>query len=120
MIISSHLRIFIINVCNKNFELFAYHWSFSVRQVFFKLLIFAFNHKLKNEEGKYLSKKNIDNLEKRIVNENNIYNQESLKDYDLIIKEYNVWKELIENQKTENPDLPIFFLPPPVNLDRID
>ena len=120
LIISSHLRIFIINVCNKNFELFAYHWSFSVRQVFFKLLIFAFNHKLKNEEGKYLSKKNIDNLEKRIVNENNIYNQESLKDYDLIIKEYNVWKELIENQKTENPDLPIFFLPPPVNLDRID
>ena len=119
LIISSHLRTFIINVCNKNFDLFAYHWSFSVRQVFFKLLIFAFNDKLKNEEGKLLNIKNIDNFENKIVNKEQIYSQESLKDYDVIKKEYKVWKELIETQKVENPDLPPFFLPSPINPDLV-
>ena len=120
LVMSSHLKTFIINVCNKSFESFAYHWSFSVRQVFFKLLIFSFNDKLKNEEGKFLNMKNIINYENKNVNKNNIYNEESLKDYELINKEYKVWKELIAKEKTENPDLPIFFLPSPINPDKID
>ena len=120
LVMSSHLKTFIINVCNKSFESFAYHWSFSVRQVFFKLLIFSFNDKLKNEEGKFLNMKNIINYENKNVNKKILYKEESLKDYELINKEYKVWKELIAEEKTENPDLPIFFLPSPISPDKID
>ena len=35
-----------------------------------------------------------------------------MKDYDIISKEYNIWAA----RKSMNADLPVFTLPPPINI----
>jgi hypothetical protein len=128
LILSGSLKGFIINICNKNFNKFAYHWSFGVRQIFFKLVLFIFNDKLKNEEGKLLNVENIVNFDKNNLDKNNIYNTEAMKDYNLVNKEYKEWLNNYEGCNTSNSndifmkqkEYPVFFVPLPVNPDKID
>ena len=128
LILSGDLKCFIINICNKHFNELAYHWSFGVRQIFFKLVLFIFNDKLKNEEGKLLNVENIDNFDKNNLDKKNIYNTEAIKDYNLVNKEYKEWLNNYEGCSTSNnndifrkqKEYPVFFVPLPVNPDKID
>ena len=58
MILSGNLKWFIVDIINKYFDKFAFHWSFTIRQVFFKLAIFILSNKLKKMKENYLKKKN--------------------------------------------------------------
>ena len=114
MILSGNLKWFIVNIINKNFDKFAFHWSFTIRQVFFKLVIFIINTKLKNEEGQLFKKEKMatftNNYSPNALNSmSNPYIKESYKDYKTIEKEYNDWLA----RKTDN-EYPVFFLPPPI------
>ena len=122
LIISEHLKYFINRWCNKKFNKFAFHWSFSVREVFFKLYIFIFNDRLKDKEGNLIKIKNFPHyLEK--IDKKSPYRDESKKDYDLINKEYQEWKNAagnlngVQNTKIEYPPI---FLPSPISPDNID
>lgn len=128
LILSGDLKCFIINICNKNFNTLAYHWSFGVRQIFFKLILFIFNDKLKNEEGKLLNVENIDKFDNNNLDEKNIYNIEAMKDYKLVNKEYKEWLNNYKSSSISNnndifntqKEYPVFFVPLPVNPDKID
>ena len=114
MILSGNLKWFIVNIINRNFDKFAFHWSFNIRLVFFKLVIFIINDKLRNEEGRLFRKDKLipfaNNTLNSLNNLNNPYITESYKDYKTIEKEYNEWL----SRKTGN-EYPVFFLPPPIS-----
>ena len=107
---------------NKNFNKFACHWSFTIRQVFFKLSLFILYDKLQYDEGKIFRRdllslfinKNID-----INDPNNVYIKESCKDFNTIHEEYKNW--LKTKKDNESDEYPIFFLPAPIsNNSAID
>lgn len=123
LVLGGNLKYFIINICNIYFNKFAYHWSFSVREVFFKLIFYIFNDRLKNEEGKLFNMKNLNNFEKKDLNKAFSNKEESLKDYELINKEYKEWNEVITKMSANDnikKDYPIFMVPLPINPDKID
>ena len=113
MILSGNLKWFIVNIINKNFDKFAFHWSFNIRLVFFKLVIFIINDKLRNEEGRLFRKDKLIPFANNTLNSlnylSNPYITESYKEYKTIEKEYNEWL----SRKTGN-EYPVFFLPPPI------
>jgi hypothetical protein len=118
LIISGHLKHFIINLCNNKdyFDKFAFHWAFAVRQIFFKLIIFIFNNRLKNEEGKFFDQNNM----KGFINKdlkNKLYFDESLKDYNIINEEFAIWKSLNGFSNLEK-EYPMVILPLP-NTDNL-
>ena len=114
MMLSGNLKWFIVNIINKNFDKFAFHWSFTIRQVFFKLAIFILNERLKNEEGKLFRNNKLYNFfNKTMINEKDPYIYESNKDFNIIEKEYNDWKE--RRKDNEDADYPMFFLPAPIS-----
>ena len=118
LIISGHLKHFIINLCNNKdyFDKFAFHWAFAVRQIFFKLIIFIFNNRLKNEEGKFFDQNNM----KGFINKdlkNKLYFDESLKDYNIINEEFAIWKSL-NGLSNLNKEYPMVILPLP-NTDNL-
>ena len=41
LVLQGNLKWFIAQIVNKNFDKFAYHWSFTIRQVYYKFLIFC-------------------------------------------------------------------------------
>ena len=98
MCLSGNLKWFIINIINKKFDKFAYHWSFTVRQVFFKLVLFIINDRLKREEGRFFRDVKLNpylnrNLNISNMNMNDPYVRESYKDFDVIKKEYDEWNK---------------------------
>lgn len=124
MMVTGHLKWFIINIINKKFDKFAYHWSFTIRQVFFKLILFIINDRLKNEEGRWFMKEKLNPFFNhisypKIDNSNNAYEVRAYKDFDTIKKEYDDWNK--ENKTGYfNREYPIFFLPPPNNDNNFD
>ena len=113
MILSGNLKWFIVNIINKNFNKFCYHWSFTIRQIFFKLTIFILSDRLKNEEGKLFKKEMLDYLKNQnIQNITDPYQKESIKDYNTINKEYNDW---LKRKDILNGEYPMFILPPPIS-----
>lgn len=105
LLLSGNLKYF-ISKCNIDFVKFAYHWSFNVRQFFFRFIIYILNDRLKNREGKMFIQDNMVDLNrKNIINK--LYYDEALKDFGNINKEYNEWK----NYKEENKKYPVFLLP---------
>ena len=124
MMVTGHIKWFIINIINKKFDKFAYHWSFTIRQVFFKLVLFIINDRFKNEEGRFFMKEKLNpfynhKIYSKIDNYNNSYEVRAYKDFDTIKKEYDEWnKENNDNQF--NREYPIFFLPPPNNDNNFD
>ena len=120
VILTPNLKWFIVNIINKNFDKFAFHWSFTIRQVFFKLAIFILYDKLQNEEGKLFRREKLTSfINKSINNPNNIYTKEACKDFDCIYNEYKYW---LERKKVDSSEeCPIFFLPAPLaNNGTID
>ena len=124
MMVTGHLKWFIINIINKKFDKFAYHWSFTIRQVFFKLILFIISDRLKNEEGRFFMKDKLNPFLKhkaypKIDNFNNAYEVRAFKDFDTIKKEYDEWNKE-NNNGYFNREYPIFFLPPPNNDNNLD
>lgn len=124
MMVTGHLKWFIINIINKKFDKFAYHWSFTIRQVFFKLILFIINDRLKNEEGRFFMKEKLNPFFNhisypKIDNSNNAYEVRAYKDFDTIKKEYDDWNKENKNGYF-NREYPIFFLPPPNNDNNLD
>lgn len=117
LIISEHLKYFIMNICNKNFNNMAFHWSFTCRQIFFKLVLFIFNNRIKDEEGKLFRRDNLNTFEKGSINKKINYGEESLKDYNLIHKEFLEWKG---NNPSENKEYPAITLITPNGLDSFN
>ena len=118
MIPTGNLKWFIVNIINKNFDKFAFHWSFNIRQVFFKLVIFIFIDRLKDQEGKLFLKEKMIPFVKNNINEmGNPYVTQSIKDYKNMAKEYNDWCEI--KKKDKNIDYPMFFLPPPITNNGV-
>jgi hypothetical protein len=116
MTLSGHLKWFIINIINKNFDKFAYHWSYTIRQAFFKLFVYVLIVKLKDNEGKLVNKEKIKPFLDHNMNNvgNYLYKEGAYKDFSLIEKEFNVW---ISDKKENNiidEELPMFILPPPI------
>jgi hypothetical protein len=116
MTLSGHLKWFIINIINKNFDKFAYHWSYTIRQAFFKLFVYVLIVKLKDNEGKLVNKEKIKPFLDHNMNNvgNFLYKEGAYKDFTLIEKEFNVW---ISDKKENNiidEELPMFILPPPI------
>ena len=118
MIPSGNLKWFIVNIINKNFEKFAFHWSFTIRQVFFKLALFILSDKLKEEEGILFKREKLQPFIANTLNtEQNPYIKESCKDFNTIMQEYNEWLE--RRKADDNCDYPMFFLPPPITNNGV-
>ena len=113
MMLSGNLKWFIVNIINKKFDKFAYHWSFTLRQVFFKLILFIINDRLKKEEGRVFRDEKLNPFLNRNLSTNNMndpYVKESYKDFDLMKKEYDEWNKRI-SENNENKEYPAFYLP---------
>ena len=111
---SSNIKWFIVNIINKNFDKFAFHWSFTIRQVFFKLAIYILYDKLKEDEGKLFRKeKLISFMDKKINNPTSIYTKEAVKDFNTVHNEYKNWLKIKKDNIDE--EYPIFFLPAPIS-----
>ena len=124
MMSRGHLKWFIINIINKNFDKFSYHWSFTIRQVFFKLILFIINDRLKNEEGRFFKKEKLNpffyqEIKPNFNNFNNAYEIRANKDFETIKKEYDEWIRK-NNNDIFNKEYPVFFLPPPNNDNNFD
>ena len=113
LLLSGNLKWFVAQIVNKNFDKFAYHWSFTIRQVYYKLLVYVISDKLKNKEGKLFNQQKLNPFRSRnsLNYQQRPYTFEAMKDYDLICKEYNIWRT---NKSGENADLPIYTLPAPM------
>ena len=93
-----HLKWFVINIINKNYEMFILHWSWKIRFLFFKILFYILGYKIKDKIDVYLDKKIHDYFieKKEFISKHN----------ELILTEYNTfnqnfinWKEKITNSK---------------------
>ena len=115
---TGNLKWFIIHIINKNFERFAFHWSFTIRQVYFKLIIFVLIDKIKNKEGQFFVKEKLNPFITRSLNVNSDpYIYQANNDFDLIRKEFNVWVD----RRRDNPkaEFPVFNLPLPVMINGV-
>ena len=115
LLLSNDLKWFFANIISKNFDKFTFHWSFTIRQVYFKLLVYVIYNKLKDKEGKVFNRQKLipflnGNLDVN-AQPNQLYISQSLKDFSTIRKEYNIWVSRTNHIK--NADLPIFTLPVP-------
>ena len=118
LLLSGNLKWFIIHIINKNFDRFAFHWSFTIRQVYFKLIIFVLIDRIKNKEGQFFVKEKINPFINRTLNVNsNPYIYQADKDFDLIRKEFNVWVD--RRSKDPKADFPVFNLPLPVIINGV-
>jgi hypothetical protein len=114
MMPTSNLKWFIVNIINKNFNKFCFHWSFTIRQVFFKLALFIFSDRLKDEEGKLFKAQNLDYFKNQNTQNiiNDPYKNEAIKDFNAINKEYKDW---LESKELLNGEYPMFLLPAPIS-----
>ena len=120
LILTQNLKWFIINIINKYFDTLAYHWSFTIRQVYFKLIMFIFYDKLKSKEGQFFNQQKLQpffNKSLDINNRNNPYISQAYKDFETIKKEYDLWLE--KKRNNPNEEIPVFSLPPPVTNNGI-
>ena len=114
MILSGNLKWFIVNIINKYFDKFVFHWSFTIRQVFFKLSVFIFCIRLKDAEGKLFKKEKLKPFATGDMGSipENLYKIESYKDFNVINKEFNIWSNGGGGKNIE--EYPIFDLPIPI------
>ena len=116
LVLPGNLKWFIIHMINKNFKKFAYHWSFTIRQVYFKLILFVLVDRIKNAEGKFFNKQYIDPFIKRNLNVNsNPYILQASKDFETIRKEYKMWAD--RAGRDPKAELPTFNLPLPIMIN---
>ena len=113
LLLTDHLKWFIINVVNKYFDKLAFHWSFTIRQVYFKFIIYILYDMIKKKEGKFFNLQKISPfLNGSLKNNTNPYIYQANKDFELIRKEFNAW--VSKRNKDPKAEFPIFSLPAPI------
>ena len=118
MIPSSNIKWLIKNVINIHFVKFTFNWSWKIRSLFLKLVLYTIYDRLKYVNGKYLDLRILKELmDKNDIKINSIYKEQGIKDFNNIYDEYNQWKSV--SQKNGLMDYPIIFLPLAKN-DNID
>ena len=118
MMPTSNIKWIIKNVINKNFNNFLFSWSWKIRSLFIKLVLYTIFDRLKYVNGKYLNMDLLNKLiEKREIDIDSPYKEHGIKDFNAIYEEYIQWKSAKE--KNEYADYPIIFLPLAKN-DNID
>jgi len=118
MMPTSNIKWLIKNVINANFVNFTFSWSWKIRSLFIKLVLYTIYDRLKYVNGKYLDVKMLKELmEKKDVDIDSPYKEQGIKDFNNIYEEYTQWKSI--SQKNGYIDYPIIFLPLAKN-DNID
>ena len=118
MIPASNIKWLIKNVINSNFENFTFSWSWKIRSLFIKLVLYTIYDRLKYLNGKYLDLSMLKELiNKKDVEVDTPYKEQGIKDFNNIYDEYSQWKSISE--KNGYTDYPIIFLPLAKN-DNID
>ena len=125
-----HIKWFVLNVVKKYFFMFAFHWSWRIRCVFNKLVVFIINHRLKkydigkaiNDEVAVLNKGNEEEIGKKlnIIKDKHGCNtfcmvEQGIKEYNLVVKEFEKWVE--GNKKTKVEDYPMLIINLPKEED---
>ena len=110
----NHLKWFVINIINKNYEMFILHWSWKIRFIFFKILFYILGYKIKDKIDIFLDK-NIFNyfIEKKDFLTK--YNELILNEYNTIKDDFSIWKEKMSN--SNYLDYPIVTVILPTNED---
>ena len=118
MMPASNIKWLIKNVINANFVNFTFSWSWKIRSLFIKLVLYTIYDRLKYINGKYLDLSLLKELmSKKDVNVNTPYKEQGIKDFNNIYDEYNQWKSI--SNKNGYTDYPIIFLPLAKN-DNLD
>ena len=118
MIPTSNIKWLIKNVINVNFINFTFSWSWKIRSLFIKLVLYTIYDRLKYVNGKYLELDILLHLmEREDVDIDSPYKEQGIKDFNNIYDEYKQWKSIAE--KNGYTDYPIIFLPLAKN-DNID
>lgn len=125
-----HVKWFVWNIVKKYFFMFVFHWSWRIRCVFNKLVVFIINHRLKgyevgravSEEVAVLNRGNEEEIQKElnIVKEKYGCNtfcmvEQGIKEYKLVVKEYEKWVE--GNMTTKVEDYPMLIINLPKEED---
>ena len=114
----SNIKWLIKNVINKNFINFTFNWSWKIRSLFIKLVLYTIYDRLKYVNGKYLELTMLNKLmNKDDIEFDSPYKEQGIKDFNNIFEEYSQWKSI--SQKNSYTDYPIIFLPLAKN-DNID
>jgi hypothetical protein len=110
MMPTSNIKWLIKNVINKNFSRYIFSWSWKIRSLFVKLVLYTIYDRLKYVNGKYL---NLDLLKKLMdksdINVDTNYKEQGIKEFNALYEEYIQWKSAKQNN--DNIDYPIIFLP---------
>lgn len=121
-----HIRWFMCNFVKKYFFMFAFHWSWKVRFMFNKFIVYIVNHRLKafmlsnfiSEHISVLERENekeikgkLNKVKEMFGFDNFCFIDQEIKEYNEVKKEFEKW--LIDNKKKAVEDYPIvkFFLP---------
>ena len=110
----NHLKWFVINIINKNYEIFILHWSWKIRFIFFKILFFILGYRIKDKIDIFLDK-NIFNyfIEKKDFL--NKHNELILNEYNTTKEEFSIWKEKVS--QVSYIDYPLVSVILPTNED---
>ena len=110
MMPTSNIKWLIKNVINKNFSRYIFSWSWKIRSLFVKLVLYTIYDRLKYVNGKYL---NLDLLKKLMdksdINVDTNYKEQGIKEFNALYEEYIQWKSAKQNN--EFIDYPMIFLP---------
>ena len=110
MMPTSNIKWLIKNVINKNFNRFMFSWSWKIRSLFVKLVLYTIYDRLQYINGKYL---NLDMLNKLMnkseINIDSPYKEQGIKEFNALYDEYIQWKSAKQNN--EFIDYPMIFLP---------
>lgn len=118
MMPTSNIKWFVKNIVNPNFQNFTFSWSWKIRSLFIKLVLYTLYDRLKSVSLKYLEMNMLRELmEKQDVYIDSPYKEQGIKDFKNIYEEYNQWKSI--SSKNEGVEYPIIFLPLAKN-DNID
>ena len=110
MMPTSNIKWIIKNVINNNFNRFMFSWSWKIRSLFVKLVLYTIYDRLQYINGKYL---NLDMLNKLMnkseINIDSPYKEQGIKEFNALYDEYIQWKSAKQNN--EFIDYPMIFLP---------
>ena len=92
---ASNIKWLIKNVINPNMEKFLFSWSWKIRSLFMKLVLYILYDRLKYVNGKYLEL----GLIKKLMDKSNsdikdsTYKEQGIKDFNAVYEEYLAWKK---------------------------
>ena len=112
----SNIKWLIKNIINKNFTKYIFSWSWKIRSLFVKLVLYTIYDRLKYVNGKYLNLELLKKLmDKSDIDIDTIYKEQGIKEFNALYDEYIQWKSAKQNN--EFIDYPMIFLPLAKNDD---